>query len=230
MPKSYLLWLKWIPLTVAFMSGVFSLYRELYGLYVGVIPPKSLFWECIWTSFIVSAAVAWIQEHRKYLAEAEKTLPRVCLRIHSISYAQFRPDMPDTFLILFTVSVRNTGAPSVVDGWRLEIEDASGLTVERVMIPKTLSWQYPNTTFDYSSDDAIYNKVGDVPLPPGGKKVGLSLWKVCGPLMVEAARNQNKLKFKLTARDVNGGELIAEDRADDQEYVGRYYPGIQTPA
>ena len=226
MDKSYWVWLRWIPLTVALMSGIFSIYREAYSLYVGHIPAKSLFWECVWLSFVISAATAWVQEHRKYLAEVEKNSPRVSLRIHSISYAA-DPNTQDSCVVLFTVSVRNTGAPTIVDGWRLAVEDTSGLVIERLAIPAVLRWQYPNGLFAYQSEEAIYSKVGDVPVPTGGKKVGISLWKIRGTSMTEALENRRKLKFRLSARDVNDKEIVAADRAEDQEYVGRYYPGLE---
>lgn len=47
------------------MSGSLSIFRELYGLYHGTVPPPSLFWSCARIAFFVSAAILWGIEHRK---------------------------------------------------------------------------------------------------------------------------------------------------------------------
>jgi hypothetical protein len=57
-PVLVLLWM------VALMSGVLSIARELYGMYSGQLPPRSLFWSCAWIAFVVSAAILWVIEHR----------------------------------------------------------------------------------------------------------------------------------------------------------------------
>lgn len=58
-PLLLILWL------VALMSGAFSIFREVYGIYSGVIPPRSLFWSCTWIAFVVSAAILWCLEYRE---------------------------------------------------------------------------------------------------------------------------------------------------------------------
>jgi hypothetical protein len=52
-PICVLLWV------VVLMSGGSSLFRELYGIYSGRLPARSLFWSCAWIAFVVSAAVLW---------------------------------------------------------------------------------------------------------------------------------------------------------------------------
>jgi len=47
------------------MSGSLSIFRELYGLYLGVVPPKSLFWSLMIVAYIVSAAILWVDENRR---------------------------------------------------------------------------------------------------------------------------------------------------------------------
>ena len=44
------------------MSGVLSLYRELYTLYHGTLPPQRVFWSCTWIAFVLAAGVLWWQE------------------------------------------------------------------------------------------------------------------------------------------------------------------------
>jgi hypothetical protein len=58
-------WLKIFPLWIAIMSGVLSIVRETYGMFVAnPIDSKSIFWACARIAFILSAAIAWWQEHR----------------------------------------------------------------------------------------------------------------------------------------------------------------------
>jgi hypothetical protein len=61
---------------VGLMSGILSLARELYLMY---LPPdqaqqiqKSLFWRCVFISFILSAALAWWVEHKALVDEKAK--------------------------------------------------------------------------------------------------------------------------------------------------------------
>lgn len=69
---------------VALMSGALSIFREVYGLYSGVIPARSLFWSCAWVAFVFSAAISWVIEHKEKL-EAEKRAdtgrPRLTLKL-----------------------------------------------------------------------------------------------------------------------------------------------------
>jgi hypothetical protein len=53
---------------VVLMSGSFALFRELYGMYSGVVPARSLFWSCTVIAFIVGSAILWTIEHREKLA------------------------------------------------------------------------------------------------------------------------------------------------------------------
>ena len=48
-------WIKIPSLMVFFMSGSLSLVREVYGMYRGAIPATTVFWRCVWISFILSA-------------------------------------------------------------------------------------------------------------------------------------------------------------------------------
>jgi hypothetical protein len=64
------------------MSGIFSLVRELYALYSGVVPPKSLFWSLVFISYIISAAILWAIEHNergKLEKRDTETRPRLIL-------------------------------------------------------------------------------------------------------------------------------------------------------
>jgi hypothetical protein len=57
---------------VALMSGMFSLFREMYGLYSGTLPARSVFWSCTQIAFVVTAAILWVVEHKERLDLQEK--------------------------------------------------------------------------------------------------------------------------------------------------------------
>jgi hypothetical protein len=66
-------WFKVVPLWMAIMSGTLSIFREAYGIFTGhPIDPKSIFWACARIAFVLSAAAAWVQEHRARVDEREK--------------------------------------------------------------------------------------------------------------------------------------------------------------
>jgi hypothetical protein len=56
----------------ALMSGALSVFREVYGLYSGVVPARSLFWSCMYLAFVISATVLWMLEHKALLEEKGK--------------------------------------------------------------------------------------------------------------------------------------------------------------
>lgn len=66
-------WLKIVPLWIAIMSGSLSVFREAYGIFVAQpVDSKSIFWQCAWIAFVVSAAIAWWQEHHALTVERSK--------------------------------------------------------------------------------------------------------------------------------------------------------------
>lgn len=230
---SLFLWLKWLPLTVALMSGAFSLYRELYGLYVGVIPPKSLFWECMLIAFIISSAIAWVQEHVKYLTEVKKGhSPNISITVHQVSAALMLIDVKSEVVFILTIlSVRNTGAPSIVDTWLMVMDDPT-IKITKITVSEDVPWPYTQGTYTLSKNDQIHKKTAEDPVLAGGKKVGFMLWRVEGLGHKSIIANKEQLsKLTITARDVNGTLITAKNKAISLPTDGLldYYPGMQGP-
>ena len=115
---------------IALMSGVFSLFRELYGIYSGVIPQRSLFWSSTWIAFILSAASLWALEHKERLVlkrRMEDTLPKPILS------AEFKRKGPPQTLNLYLYN--STDCPTV----DLSIKDVRvGDKVLRFMAPSVV--------------------------------------------------------------------------------------------
>ena len=59
---------------VALMSGILSIVREVLSIFFPkIVPQRSLFWNCVFIAFIISAAILWFIEHQK----VEKSKPRL---------------------------------------------------------------------------------------------------------------------------------------------------------
>jgi hypothetical protein len=85
----FLLW------AIALMSGSFSIYRELYGLIVTAqatpnqYQPLTVFERCAVIAFILSAAILWYQERRRFDSKF-KGLPQLKLEPEGF-YSEIRP-------------------------------------------------------------------------------------------------------------------------------------------
>jgi len=72
-------WLKIVPVWIGLMSGVFSVFREIVGIYFPRIGnAESMFWSWTRITFIVSAFIVWWQMRQeiKKLAEENERLRR----------------------------------------------------------------------------------------------------------------------------------------------------------
>jgi hypothetical protein len=66
---------KSFPIWVALMSGLFAVIREVANLYAPTQTPlwnKSVFWACVWVTFVVSSITAWYLKHRDLIEEKAK--------------------------------------------------------------------------------------------------------------------------------------------------------------
>jgi hypothetical protein len=103
---------------VALMSGTFSLFRELYGMYLGTVPARSLFWSCTWIAFVVSAAILWAIEHKNRLETQNKLAdrkPHLNLNIESAIWI-YDKENNQTVFVLASYLV-NKGEPTIAMSW-----------------------------------------------------------------------------------------------------------------
>lgn len=65
--RGILLW------AVALMSGILSILREALTVFApDQVLQRSLFWNCVIISFVISAAILWVLEHKKVIALTNK--------------------------------------------------------------------------------------------------------------------------------------------------------------
>ena len=108
---------------VALMSGVLSLARELYGLYVGVIPQKTLFWSFLWLAFVISASALWALERKKCrtLERAlDEILPEVIIKIQELFHRRAESHLYWNADIFVLASAHLKKRESLVVQYRLE--------------------------------------------------------------------------------------------------------------
>jgi hypothetical protein len=87
-------WLKVAPLWVGFMSGSFSIIREVVILFSDNPSPiwqRNMFWACVWVTFVVSMVTAWYLKNQELIAEKAKNL-----------YPEITGKMLDAFVLVRT--------------------------------------------------------------------------------------------------------------------------------
>jgi hypothetical protein len=96
-------------------------------------------------------------------------------------------------IIIVAASIKNKGAPSIVDSWGLLVRPFGAqdfVRAELVAIPANgldmaMSTSAPRHVHEH---DALYDKVGNAPLPTGGKQVGYLPFELTGISAVDLVR------------------------------------------
>ena len=198
-PLSVLLWV------VALMSGGFSIFRELYGIYSGTLPARSLFWSCVWIAFVVSAAILWAMEH-KAKEEAEKKLtdlrPKLNLNLESTIWI-FDKDQNVTIFVL-SAYLLNTGEPSVAMSWGAEyqiddvVEKMTGFYLRDDGYKITIDDQVLTLT----NDDLLIPQVLTRRLERGEGRLGRIIFSIPGDRTKQIADHQ--FVITVTCHDFQG--------------------------
>jgi len=111
---------------VGLMSGILSLGREVATL-KGKKVTNVKFWACMRIAFILAAVLVWRAEHQRadqlhvqLSLERDRDTPNLIGKIEQV-YNGYTPELNATSLFLMAL-VKNTGAPTVVEGWNLDVE------------------------------------------------------------------------------------------------------------
>jgi hypothetical protein len=177
-------------------------------------------------------ALRMVNEIEGILDEYKKKpshLPNVSIIVHQIKV--FEP-IPGTCYMLTVLSVRNTGAPSIVDNWMMTFDDYPEQKVQKINFTEDIVFPVPNQVpFVYHRSDQLPDKVAENPVPPGGKRVGFILWKLPGfdpkPIFDNAGIS---LHVTVRAKDVVGNLIVSENKTGKRDDKSLHYPGLQTPA
>jgi hypothetical protein len=157
---------------IGFISGMVSVSLWALGAWVESVP-LALRWTCLILSplaLFIACFTAWL-----------KRMPRLTGSIDQAILGQFFVD-PSATGVFISMIIRNTGLPSLVDGWRIYAQLTNGRRVdgrnewiERTWLaegfgPTILVHSKTETSpvSEISADDALYKK-GMTPIPTGGE-------------------------------------------------------------
>jgi hypothetical protein len=121
---------------------------------------------------------------------------------------------PDDVYILIAADVRNTGSPSIADGWSLAVNSLTkGLVApEGLQLPDTTSLfledAVTKTQSPYSGRDALYEKTFQNPVPQGAEVRGILLYRVKGYRVEDLSKPGTE--YKLSFTDILGGTHIID--------------------
>jgi hypothetical protein len=125
---SYLGWLQIVLLVVSLMSGIFSLFREVFL----IRHPESagdvhLFWRCIFITFIISSVWLWSDEHSKLLAEHKRHEAQLDFTFDGEYTASLTSDPSSNVVFFIAGNIANSGdMPSIVRAWTLDLDLPDG--------------------------------------------------------------------------------------------------------
>jgi hypothetical protein len=113
---------------------------------------------------------------------------------------------PDDVYLVVTASIRNSGSPSIADGWSLSVQPLFGpiLKPEGLYLPDTISLVTPDgkRTMSYLGKDGLYNKALEHPVGQGAFVRGLLMYRVKGSTV--PVLSQPGTTYELTYADILG--------------------------
>jgi len=162
---SYLSWLQILLLMVGLMSGIFSLFREVFLINH---PEKAqnahLFWRCVFITFIISAVSLWVSERQKTLDLKarldELTKPGFVVE-SGRQMSAFGNNITTTFL---SVRITNRGADSAIFDYEAYFQSKSQPSPIRLKtiaptLVGPLKLRYPNGRwYEIPASGLIYNR------------------------------------------------------------------------
>lgn len=218
---------------VGLMSGILSLGRELATLNHKKIT-NAKFWACVRIAFVLAAASLWYTEHQRanqlatdLSVERDRDTPNLTGKIDEI-ISGYTPEL-NAISLFMMASVRNIGAPTVVEGWSLDIEygGAKFLPIQ-AFIPDgyRLFDEGHRVVATFRRQDALYEKTAS-PVPTGGLERGWLRYIVKG--LRDEDRHKSGIKYTLHFSDVRGKAYTAVQISTGQKSPPQYLPGAEQP-
>ena len=180
-------------LVVALMSGILSLFRELLLIYLPTqFNQRSLFWNCVRISFVISMIVVWWQQHQAIAKlqsdlkiEKSKNAPdfeifhgTVAIQNAALDYG---PQTEKATTVLIPTTVINHGAPSVVRTVRLFIKFGDGTELEGLAYsPRQayLNFPGPKGPISIATASLLFKRATENPIPTGGQADGHVIFRL----------------------------------------------------
>lgn len=236
---SYLSWLNIVLLAVALMSGILSIIREGILIYNPTkIDQKRIFWGCMRIAFIISALLLWGLEHQaliksKHLYE-ETTVPDLRSEIDASITGQIATTLKDgtkrlgPIGILLYVNIRDLGADSIAEGYKLAVYDPQGILIGEGSL-QLLPEDFNVGSLKISNEDMLTAKSEETPIPKGGAKKGYLFFVINVPNA--AAIQQLGTRFVVTFNDVTGKSYSVDCVVSPRTLrsMPMWYPGTSLP-
>jgi hypothetical protein len=188
-PLLVLLWM------VALMSGGFSLFRELYGLYSGTVPARSMFWSCTLIAFILSAAILWAIEHKSNNSHR----PKLILALGDCVW-KYEPAAIDKTVFFLLAEILNQGEPSITRAWAATYT-CDGITepMQAFYIHDAFSIVVGNKTLVVKNADLLNVQTQSGQIERGGHRGGRLLWTLPGNRTEQI--NSKEIRIDVTCQD-----------------------------
>lgn len=181
---------------VALMSGSFSIFRELYGIYSGTIPARSLFWSCSLIAFVVSAGILWVVEHgekNSLKKRLESLKPNLKLSLEGVIYV-YDTSLGITVFFL-NAYLLNAGEPTIAKSWDATyLVGTSTETMNGSYIRDSYSVTIGRETVTLTNDSLLIPKVLADSIPKGGGKVGRLVFTLPG----DRGQQVKSCQYKIT--------------------------------
>lgn len=211
-PRMEYAWWQVLLLTVAYLSGILSIFRDIIGMY-SERNERSVFWKCVAIAFILSAVtVIWTRgkEIENLHAALVKSKPDLSGAIERISVGPAK-DSPDDSLCFIFAKIKNKGTPSSIDNVRVSVILASG----RKIVATPLQPPVGNFTITQNGNATVLPaernlvSVGFNPIPTGGLIDGFLCALLRGVPINEA--NKGIPGVELSFDDINGQQVVVRE-------------------
>jgi hypothetical protein len=213
--QNLLIQLMWAYITTAFIRLLAWLFRvSLQGQH-----RELAFWFVVPGSLLVLTL---------FLTQATGHTKAPWLTGHIDAAAVGGPDAAAGATVTLIASVRNLGAPSVVEGWSLSVELPTRQTFsgQPFHVPERVTLHHEGgATVSISGEDALANKTVPTPLQTGGMQRGVLLFRF--DQLARQSISQPGTKLILYYHDVTGKRYSTEAALGAIQKNFSYFPGLR---
>jgi hypothetical protein len=144
-----------------------------------------------------------------------------------VCYTAYLKDTNGRDAIALGVQIKNTGEPTIVEGWGMTFElEGTQIALRPTHLREPCNIPYKDKTVKIRSVDLLHEQVGTKPIPKGGSAAGILLFrtKSISYERLAAARPIVTLHF----RDVSGREYSAKQEGQGIA-TPEHIPGLDDP-
>jgi hypothetical protein len=176
---------------------------------------------------LIACYRSW-SDQRSMLAEAQRKLESLTKPKLEIRFLQmtFGP-APDHIFIAIETEVRNTGAPSICDGYQLVIVTPDGSTYHpsAVFVPGQTRLEYINAAAKtFEASEHLAKKTSSDPIQTGAKRTGILTYTISGLSMQQLC--DPKTAFEIRSLDVYGNPVVGRYVGGNTTATPSAFPGI----